>query len=350
MLAKIGFAGDLHRRPKDITTVLGYMVANNAVTESLEKLVVEEELSHFVSLGDWYDKGYDASVPHALSHVDDDRRLSDLLQGNLYGLIGNHIRLGMDASPELHIIQPHPLYKSRVKIHRNEQIMKTPDTLMIGSVQISFLHHRIEYESVEQYKPKREAGVTYHIALFHTSKIIPTAQLVGTNYAYNASPNSAIARTLEGVDLAIVGDVHDALGMFRFNETTMIVPGSLTNTDSAESGRHHFINLPIITIHDDSKVTLKFKEFYLHTNLITFKPKVESEANSKLQSKRGKTIEDLYPQENATHTVLSQGIHNLNDFMLQQNYTDVDKQLVRSVMTNAEDLKTLVKIFRGGSF
>ena len=135
---RIMFAGDLHKRSKDITTIEGYVKCCTAVQLELMQLCKELNIEYFVSLGDWYDKGYVSDVAVALADYDFDIRMSNQLNGNFYGLIGNHIRLNMDSNPELHIIQPHPIYASRRVVSRDSQIMKTPEILRINNVQISF--------------------------------------------------------------------------------------------------------------------------------------------------------------------------------------------------------------------
>ena len=59
---KILFAGDLHKRAKDITTIEGYVNCNIAVQSALIEEIEKRNIDYFVSLGDWYDKGYIGDV------------------------------------------------------------------------------------------------------------------------------------------------------------------------------------------------------------------------------------------------------------------------------------------------
>lgn len=343
--------GDLHKRPVDISTIEGYVECNYAVQQSLIDLIKEMLIDYFISLGDWYDKGYASDVSASLVDYDLDLEMRRILKGNFYGLIGNHVRLNMDSNPELHLIQPHPYLTSRRKTRRKEQILKTPEILRIRDVQISFQHYSMAKEKVIQYKPTREPWAKYHIALFHTPLIVPNAQLSQTAYGYNVSSNGSIAETLENVDLAIVGDIHKPIGRFIVNgatrSTVMIIPGSLTNTDAGEANRHTAISMPLIKISKDSEVQLKFVLFDLKTNLLTFKPKTNNINKEKIKTLRGNAVDELYE---ATDVVSALGnyeetIMSLNAFLNSKGYTTKDKKLIKSVLSNPSDLEALIGIY-----
>lgn len=352
---KIAFAGDLHKRSRDITTIEGYVQCNIAVQRALMQMLTDLEVDTFISLGDWYDKGYINDVSASLADYDLDIQMSAQLKGNFYGLIGNHIRLAMDSNPELHIIQPHPEYKSRRAVARTEQIMKTPDILRLNDVQISFMHHRMNVNDCLAYKPTRQPWAKYHIALFHTPYIVPNSKLLDTNYGYNSSPNSKIGETLAGVDLAIVGDIHNAIGPFQVSTPTgvmtMIVPGSLTNVDAGENSRHTSINIPIVTIDDDSNVTLQYQPFDLKTNLVTFKKKNIEESREKLKSLRGKPVKELYSAKDMVAMIENrdEAMMSLNAFMRAQGYTEQDRRLVKMVIDNPRDIQAVIlEYIKGG--
>lgn len=352
---RIAFAGDLHKRSRDITTIEGYVQCNIAVQKALMQMLTDLDIDTFISLGDWYDKGYINDVSASLADYDLDIQMSNQLKGNFYGLIGNHIRLAMDSNPELHIIQPHPEYKSRRPVARTEQIMKTPDVLRVNDVQISFMHHKMNVHDCLAYKPKREPWAKYHIALFHTPSVVPNAKLIDVNMGYNASSNTKIGETMADVDLAIVGDIHSAIGTFQVSTPnglmTMIVPGSLTNVDAGETSRHTSINIPIITIDDESHVTLQYQPFDLKTNLVTFKKKNIEESREKLKSLRGKPIKELYSAKDMVTIIENrdEALVSLNAFMRTQGYTEQDKRLVKMIIDNPRDVAGVIKEFiKGG--
>ena len=350
---RIMFAGDLHKRSKDITTIEGYVKCNTAVQLELMRVISEYKITHFVSLGDWYDKGYSDDVSASLSDYDLDVQMANQLHGNFYGVIGNHIRLNMDSNPELHLIQPHDRYMSRRGTTRTEQIIKTPNIIRIGDLQISLVHHDIENDNLEHYRVARQPWAKYHVACYHTEKIVPTHKLANTQYYMCNNSNSAIARCVSGVDLAIVGHIHDAIGRFTINTekgiTTMVVPGSLTNVNSSERGRHSMIRIPVITVEDNGEISVGAIPFDLKLNMVTFMQKNVEVSAQKLRSLRGKPAEHLSKTVNVV-TRLSTGdqaLTSLNAFFAKEQYSERDKKMVKAVIAKPDDLLGLMKIYLG---
>lgn len=352
MKVRIMFAGDLHKKSKDITTIEGYVECVNAVQRALMSDIKTLFIDYFISLGDWYDKGYATDVAASLADYDVDLEMSRILNGNFYGLIGNHIQLNMDSNPELYIIQPHPEYSVRRRMIRAEQIMKTPKILRIGNVQISFMHHSSKAKDILDYKPKREHWAKYHVALFHTPWIIPYGMLENMSYRHNTSPTSKIGETLEGVDLAIVGDIHTPLGQFPVNTltgtTTVIVPGSLTHTDASEESRHSSIMIPILDIKDNDRVSLSYHNFDLRINMLTFKKKNVENSREKLKNLKGKAISKLHaPEEVIAYLSKPEQVYtSLNTFMKVQGYTTMDKKLIQKVISDPGNIEELVRIYQ----
>jgi predicted phosphodiesterase len=352
MRYRVLIAGDLHKRMKDITTIRGYVEGCRRVQSDLMDIIKNDGITHFISLGDWFDSGYGSDVAAALSHTDIDREMSKLLNGNFYGLIGNHIRIRMDSNPELFLIQPHPVYKSRHSVTRQEQIIRTPKDLILNGVQFHFMHWNKDAESAYAYKALLNKDCRFHIGLYHSEYVIPSAMLhnMGMNIV---NDSSAISTALERIDIAIVGHIHKPLGSFTINKndgsaTTMIVPGSLTNTDAGEISRHSFIDMPVIDIDDDGNVSLSYKRLDLHTdNLCFMKKAVSADMREKLKSLRGNNKETLYGElEASTFVGESSGFISLNSFMLQQGYTPGDKSLIRNVINSPDDVDKLVSIYK----
>lgn len=347
MLYKIAFAGDLHKRPKDISTIKGYVKACDTVQESLIKMMREEGISHFVSLGDWYDKGYVDDVSSALADTSKEEYISNMLDGKFYGVIGNHIRLRLDSNPELMLIQPHPTINSRKPVKRNEPILKTPSHFTIGNIQISLVHHIPNSDSLEDYVIHRLPGIKYHIACVHDPRFIPNKQLSLTEMPSTRTLDSQIARVLGNVDLCICGDIHKPLGMFDVSPTTkMIVPGSLTNTNAGVRSRHGSIKIPIITIDDeDDSYTFSFYEFDLHLNMLTFDEKSAEKVADKLKTIRGNNLSELYG-DRPLESIISNGISSMSfgTFIKEQQYTEADKKLIRLTLKEPDNLINLIKV------
>lgn len=346
MKYKWAFAGDLHKRHKDITTIKGYVACVDAVQDSLIEMIIQENITHFASLGDWYDKGYVDDISSALADTSAEEYMYKILNGNFYGTIGNHIRLGLDSNPELMLIQPHAIIKSRKKVKRDYQIIKTPSHIIHGRVQISFVHHIMHASTVDEYSIPRMPGIKYHIAIVHSPLFIPNYKLSLTQHPSTHSLDSQISRVLSGVDLCIAGDIHMPLGMFDISPTTkMIVPGSLTNTNAGVRGRHGSIKIPIITIDDETdEVTLSYKEFDLHLNMLTFNEKAQENVADKLKTIRGNNIKSLYG-DTPLERIMSTGIASFGfgSFIKDQGYTESDKELIRKTLKDPEDVLSLIK-------
>ncbi len=348
---RILVAGDLHKRAKDITTIEGYVNCTKAVQQKLMDEIIDKDVDIFISLGDWYDKGYATDVAASLADYDLDIKMSNLLKGNFLGLIGNHIRLGLDSNPELHIIQPHEVYKTRCATPRQEQIMKTPKSIVVNNVQISLVHYNPNERDARTYKVERDPNVRYHIALYHTHLVVPCAQLQGTGYEYITSRSDAICDALSNVDLAIVGHIHKPLGSFTIDtsserQTKMIVPGSLTNTDAGMGSRHTEVRLPLIDIALDGSVAYRSLGFNILTNMVTFREKVSGDAY-KLKTLRGKALKELHKDKEVDlDRIFESSLLSFSNFMLKRGYTDRDKKLIRSVITAPSDLNQLLSIYK----
>ena len=344
------YGGDLHKRMKDKTTIRGYSQNTLLVQKDIMDILKREEYTDFFSLGDWFDNGYGSDVAAALSHTDIDVQMHNLLKGRFYHCIGNHLRIKLDSNPELFLIQPHKYFTSRHPAQRDYQVLKTPDVIMYGNVQVSLMHYNKNAESAADYKPQRLPETKFHIAVFHTETVIPQAKLAGLNM-HNVSENSNIYTALDGVDIAIVGHIHKPLGTFAINKadgtsTTMIVPGSLTNTESTGASMHNTVNLPSIII-DGDEVTLKYELVDLHLNRLMFlKKELNDENAGKFKSLRGNMKSTLYEDvESVTFGGQGNAYQSLNQFMLNQGYTDLDKRLIKAVIHEPENIDALITMF-----
>lgn len=347
---RVLFGGDLHKRMKDITTIRGYCSACHDVQVDIMNAIAEQNITHFVSLGDWFDGGYGSDVAAALCHADIDREMAKLLNGNFYGVIGNHIRIKMDSNPELFLIQPHPYYTSRHVVQRDEQIMKTPDRIVLNGVEIILMHWNPVADSARDYTVHIDPACNYHIAVFHTEQVIPAALLQDLNMAYEISDDSVIAQALAGVDVAIVGHIHKKIGAHVIksstgHDTLMIVPGSLTNTDAGERARHDYVDLPLLDIYEDGSVKLSYLRQPLHFEKLTFYKKKQDDESvrEKLKSLRGNTKDTLYDDiEAAAFIGESNTFVSLNRFLTNMGYTRNDRVMINSILKSPEDIDTLV--------
>lgn len=351
LLAKVLFAGDLHKKAKDPDNIIGYVDNNVAVQTKLMEILKEDSYTHFVSLGDWYDRGFVNDLSAGFSATDMDMQMNRALKGNFYGVIGNHIRLRMDSNPELFLIQPHPTLTTRHPVYRHEQIIKTPEYIRIGDVQISLMHFNFNRKTLGGYKPIRQEWANRHIVIFHTPWIIPNQQLAKANLHANTYTSSAIGDCLQGVDLAICGDIHKPLGKFtvehQYGATLMIVPGSLTNSSVDKNSRHYIIYMPTVDIYDDGTFELSFKEFDMMTNMLVFKQDKELAKNTKLDGIRAKRKQELIENGTmeATFDRSAPDAFSLDQLIRRKGYSDKDVRMIDSIFSNPIDVAKLVSIY-----
>lgn len=274
MKARILFIGDLHKRDVDFTTITGYTRAVDAVQHDILDFVKRYGVTHLISLGDWYDKGY-----RSINRVNNDRNLDEELSasvnGNFYICLGNHFFLERDNNPEMYLIQPSPLYKPTHPIYATKPVIQAPDFLQIGRVRISLFHYSKTNKSYHMEVPH---DTMYHIGVYHDEVVVPHyAQEQGG--LMGAKPSGDLQYMLENVNLAIVGHLHKPVGAIKIpvngRQVTMFIPGSLANTSNGPQ-YHESVKLPVIDIADDDTVSCKLFEFSLHCELLKRSKKAEA--------------------------------------------------------------------------
>lgn len=351
--AKILFAGDLHKYPSDKSTISGYAKVCREIEADLINIIQSQDITHFVSLGDWYDRGYGTDVSAALYDTELDRYMAKVLKGNFYGVIGNHLKLHLDTNPELFLIQPHEKYRTKQKVDRTEQIIKTPERLDIGPISIYLQHWFPEAESVLDYKPLLNPNAKFHIGVFHCQEVIPAQKLQSIGIIDGT--NKGISNVLEGLNMALVGHIHKPLGTFpiRFQDSTctMIVPGSLTNTDAGMKSRHLDVDMPLITLEDDDSVTISHITLDLRCNELQFADKKFCEENkTSIGNLTGNNLENLY-SEHVDGIINDAGNSSisLNAFMTANGYTPADRALVKSLINYPNDIGKAISIVVEGN-
>lgn len=276
MKARILFLGDLHKRDVDFSTIQGYTKAVDAVQHDILKFIQQAGITHLVSLGDWYDKGY-RSINRYSNDRNLDEALSRAVNGNFYICLGNHFFLERDNNPEMYLIQPSEVYRPSHGIYTSgTPILRAVDSLRIGSVQISFFHYS---KSDKYYYRDIPSDVTYHIGVYHDTSVVPSA-IQKAGGMVGGAPSFQMDALLANVNLAIVGHLHKPVGNFRVpvrgREIPMIIPGSLANT-AAGNTYHESVKLPVIEVGDDDTVKCQLYQFSLHCELLHLYKKKESQ-------------------------------------------------------------------------
>lgn len=279
MLNKILIYTDRHKRWNDFETITNYLEMTSLISKDILRFVKENNITHAISTGDLYDKGYREVGPMYKDCLDD-IILSNALNGNHYLCLGNHLFLDRDSNPELYLIQPDDVYKPKKKTNIDTQILKRKDYIVIGNVQISMFHFS---QSNKNYIRKREPGVKYHIGVYHDDSVIPVSARQKFGLTANTS-NEYLSAIYEDIDFAIVGHIHTKIGyteVLTMNKKIPVyIPGALTITQNKASEIHSDVQLPVITIDDEDPnfpLTIDLHTFSLHTDVLSFyKPKVKT--------------------------------------------------------------------------
>lgn len=270
LLASVMFVPDLHKRDVDFTSIKGFIGAVEQVQKDIIEALGKLEKPVFVSLGDWYDKGY-RSTARTLADIYYDRKIAEKVGGDAYICLGNHFFLERDANPEMYIIQPSYLYKPRKDFPNQEAIFKTVPYLVIGDVQISFFHFNKEDKN---YIQPVQPGVRHHIGIYHDDCVLPSnvRQQAG---GYGTTSNDYLNSIYSNVDLAIHGHIHISVGtnVYSMNSgksVPMLIPGSLGITQNKEEMKHKSVQCPVVKIYEGGGFDVDFVEVSTHLDMLSF--------------------------------------------------------------------------------
>ena len=277
MSSKVLFLTDLHKRDVDFSSIEGYTKAVTSVQMDLLKYIKEAGITHVVSGGDWYDKGYRNTSP-TLSDNELDRRFSKSVNGEFYITLGNHFNLETDNNPESYIIQPcpgRPLI--REVITPEEPIFKCVDDLIIGNIQISFFHFS---KMNKTYVNKRQPGIKMHIGVYHDDCVVPSDIREQSGY-YGTTSSKYLDMIYDNIDVAIINHIHVSCGTRKLQLSTgkclpLIIPGSLGITQNKEIEKHKSADLPILEIKDDGAVGISFHKQLTHIDMLKFYKKKDT--------------------------------------------------------------------------
>lgn len=322
MKAKILFVSDLHKRDIDFTTITGYTKAVDAVQQDILRFIKDAGVTHLISLGDWYDKGY-RSINRMNHDRNLDEELSRAVNGNFYICLGNHFFLERDNNPEMYLIQPSALYKPTKPIYAKAPVIRAVPALRIGAVQISFFHFS---KKNKNYATEIDPDVKFHVGVYHDEAVLPSSLREEGNVRGDTM-QSILDSVYANVNFAVVGHIHTPIGFRKFNVAghplPMVVPGSLANTDTGVS-YHETCQLPVLTINDDDTVSAQLFTFSLHTELV------------KVTKKINKKVTPEVPQTNTPYIPETVG---LLDFMKGKGY---DNRVIDLVEAAAEQDITVV--------
>jgi Icc-related predicted phosphoesterase len=318
MTARVLFVTDLHKRDTDLSSIVGYTNATDAVQRDILAFIKQHEITHLVSTGDWYDKGY-RNVNRLFNDINFDARLAEAVNGNFYMCLGNHFFLERDSNPEMYLVQPNDKHKPVREVMAIEPVIKVPNNLRIGEVQISLFHFS---KDNKMYTAEREPGVVYHVGVYHDVDTLPSG-IREKAYAGGSQSNTKINAIYDNIDLAIHGHIHTPIGIERVavgaKQVPLIIPGSLAITMNKASEIHPEVSLPVLYIENTGKPMCKMFTFSLHMELM-----------KRYDRKREAHVADLTDVGEVLFTEPRNAV-TLEDYLTEKGYKEKYIKLMRTI-------------------
>lgn len=329
MLAKLLFITDMHKRWRDTDSVHGIIAAQEHIQQDIIDYVKADGITHVIIGGDWYDRGFHG-LAQALGAIEMDRRLSAAVNGNVFLCIGNHFYLERDDNPEMYIIQPNPAIKPVTTIpYPDVPVFNCAGELIIGQVQISFFH----YDKVNKdYRSPRQPDIKFRIGVYHDSVVVPTS-ICEQNMMYGqGSGNAVLTRIFGDVDLGLMGHIHTPHGLVQLGQRGVpcYFPGSFSVTHNSPRDKHMYVDTPVLTINDDSTVSVSTQRFSTHMEMLKFYETHKKEEITKLPTE----LQSIAP----TKTV-----GTMRQFFAQKGYTPQHFKVLDLAVNGALDLPAVIK-------
>ena len=340
MQANVLVYTDRHKRDRDFETIGNYVTVSRMIDKDLQNTVREKNITHLISTGDDYDKGYRAT--HATyNDIMTETELTASVNGNRYEAIGNHLFLERDSNPEMYLIQPCAKYPTKFKVEQEKPLIKVVDTLIVGCVQFSFFHFDKDNKN---YVAERDPNVKYHIGIYHDDCVVPSSvrQKVGMKTGVNSS---YLTKIFANIDIAVVGHIHFAIGQVNIDlpslskKVPMFIPGSLALTSTHPGEFHTSVNLPLFKITETS-LTLELVNFNLYTNKLSFHKKKTKEIPKELAVLLGDLAVDSLTAEASLQLKL--GVtKSVTDYMTSHGCSELQKAIYEHAAINSLSLKKL---------
>lgn len=337
MQATIFCAPDLHKRDVDFTSIKGYTEAVELVQRDILEYLKSVENPMFISLGDWYDKGY-RSTGKTIADTYWDREINRVTNGNAYICLGNHFFLERDSNPEMYLIQPSYLYQPKHAVPMEEPIFRTAPYIVVGKTQISFFHfNKDDKNYVRQLSPEAQ----YHIGIYHDDCCVPSdvRQLAG---GYGTTSNVYLSNIYSNIDLAICGHIHVPVGVRVLEiesgrKVPLLIPGALSITQNKEEMKHTVVHCPVIKIQDDGNFDMDFVDISTHMDKLSFykvnEKVIASEALSTMGTGEGTGL-------------VTPKAYTLIDFLRTEGYSQADIDVIMQVQPGNTDVQTIIDLLK----
>lgn len=280
---------DRHNRDKDFDTVGGFRKVSHKIGQDIVNFI-RNDIHEVVAahLGDGADQGF-RSVHSFYEHYCIERRIYNACKGRNFAAVGNHMYIQRDSNPDFLLLQPDNRFptKRKLNVEEEDRIYHIVDGIIIGDVQISFIHYQ---EENKMYKRVRQPGIKFHIGLYHDDNVIPSSIKQGRGMKTTIS-SEYLTDVLEDIDLAVVAHWHEAIGKVDINIGNriipMYIPGALCHTSTTMSERHKSVALPTF-VFDERGMHVELVEFKTYLNELKFYESNESEFSKKMKEEAKK--------------------------------------------------------------
>lgn len=334
MSYRLLFVTDLHKRWSDISTIKGLLPVQHKIQHDIINFCTDNNVTHVFIAGDWYDRGYHG-IGQAYSAMEEDRLLSECVNGNVYLCLGNHFYLERDENPEMYIIQPCAYVKPKDILQTaRKPLFNVVPYVILGNVQVSLFHYN---KLNKAYRNPIQEGVTYHIGVYHDEVCVPAwvrerEGFTGITSVYGLN------QLYKNVDLAIHGHIHSDIGYVGLEledgrTVPMYIPGSLGISQNKEAIKHKEVNLPIVDIDDEGHVSVSTACFSTHIDELTFHA--------------GKSMKKKMPVTNnkaVTYTRDTRTYSNLIAYVRENGLDDKQVKLITEAMHERLDISSAIGI------
>ena len=256
---------DLHLRSKQQGNRKNLLHKYNGFLEDIITLITTSKAIHgVILLGDIWDRGVEGKFSDLIKPIALFQQISNLTNGNLYTMFGNHEDTYAKDNPFYSFVQLPPELEHHLRIKKEAPmfvlpVIKAPMQLTHGSGTIWFNH----FDKVEKrYKVDTNLHPVTNIGLYHDDLITTEskAKLYHHRVGHGIDINSDI---FENIDWAICGHNHQPIEEIKLNNrigTLVTTPGTPIQNRIDEV--HTTVKIPIIEFHE-SKVLNKHLTYSL---------------------------------------------------------------------------------------
>lgn len=248
---------DLHLRAKQQSNRKGILAKYNGFLEDIISLITTTRAIHgVILLGDIWDRGVTGKFSDLITPIANFQKISDLVNGNLYTLFGNHEDTYATDNPFYSFVQMPPELEHILRSKKEAPpfvapIIKAPMQLTHSSGTIWFNHFQ---KKDKRYKVSDNLHPMTNIGLYHDDII--TTESKAKLYHHRAGQGIDLTSDIfENIDWAICGHNHQPLEEIKIGNTlSTLVTTPGTPVQNRIDEMHTEVKIPIIEFHQEKVV------------------------------------------------------------------------------------------------